>query len=582
MPGGYDLSPVPIHVEVREGESVVSWLRRLSVRYDVPARDLLRTAGAKRPITATNGVTVRLRGYRGIARRLGLTDPETSRLVNPTPLLAATAAYLDTFRPAGTQMRPGSRYCPQCLGEPEPFWPEHWQTPLSLICLAHRCYLVRACPKCGQPPLASTAWLARPVDLHRCPAQPRPSLIRGTGGQRHGWCDQDLSQLTPTTAPAEQVAAQQLLHDWARGPAEHATACGIAITHRIGFQALAELADASLGSGADLLDLPTDPTQVAAALPAAVRLLTQPSLDAAADAAAGMLAIDGPHAPIGSTGRILAHHYSPLLAAVQVHSVRDQLTIDQQLMFRTGHPLPRFPATTTPDSRRRLRLPAHRPHWPEPDPAWIPQTLWWKAVPMVLADHAHSALVRSLLAMALAKTGSTHDWTTIAEELQLPASHADRIDRLIRYYDRRGSWPVRLAALERLMTGLQQHPPPIDYPARRAVGQNPDLLTAAVEAGRRRHPTTVPTETLQRQLWERLTGGDIAYAPLPIRIELRSPDYRTFRRLHGVRESDLFHVAHHHLRKTTDVTGPLIWRPKLLPDLTTTGSEQAPPPTIPG
>lgn len=131
MPGGYDLSPVPIHVEVRGGESAVSWLRRLSVRYDVPAHDLLRSAGAKRPITATSRVTVRLRSYPGIARRLGSTDAETSHLVNPTPLLAATAAYLDTFPPAGTQIRPGSRYCPQCLGEPEPHWPEHWQSLLT-------------------------------------------------------------------------------------------------------------------------------------------------------------------------------------------------------------------------------------------------------------------------------------------------------------------------------------------------------------------------------------------------------------------------------------------------------------------
>lgn len=89
------------------------------------------------------------------------------------------------------------------------------------------------------------------------------------------------------------------------------------------------------------------------------------------------------------------------------------------------------------------------------------------------------------------------------------------------------------------MTGLQQHPPPINYPARRAVGQNLDLLTAAVEAGRRRHPITVPSETPQRQLWERLTGGDIAYAPHPLRIEPNTRDYLTFRRLHGVRESDL-------------------------------------------
>ncbi len=167
-----------------------------------------------------------------------------------------------------------------------------------------------------------------------------------------------------------------------------------------------------------------------------------------------MLAADGPHAPVRSAGRLLAHRYSPLLAAVQLRSVRDQLPPDQQLMFRARHPLPRYPTATTPDNRRRLRLPAHRPHWPELDPAWIPQALWGKAVPAVLADHAHSALVRSLLAMALAKTGSTRRWTTIADDLQLPASHARRIDRLIRCADRHGSWPAVLTALERLITGL--------------------------------------------------------------------------------------------------------------------------------
>lgn len=201
-------------------------------------------------------------------------------------------------------------------------------------------------------------------------------------------------------------------------------------------------------------------------------------------------------------------------------------------------------------------------------------------MPAVLADYAHSALVRSLLAMALAKTGRTSDWTLIADYLQLPASHAHRIGRLTRHLERHGSWPAVLTALERLMTGLQQHPPPIDYPARRAVAENLNLLAAAVEAGRRRHPTSVPTETLQRQLWERFTGGDIAYAPLLIRIELTSPDYRRFRRLHGIGESDLFHVAHQHLRRTAHTEGPLSWRPKLLPDLTGAGAsadgEQAP------
>jgi hypothetical protein len=58
-------------------------------------------------------------------------------------------------------------------------------------------------------------------------------------------------------------------------------------------------------------------------------------------------------------------------------------------------------------------------------------------------------------------------------------------------------------ALERLMTGLQQHPPPINYPARQGIGDDLALLTAAIETGQRRHPSPAPTETLIPQFWER-------------------------------------------------------------------------------
>lgn len=61
---------------------------------------------------------------------------------------------------------------------------------------------------------------------------------------------------------------------------------------------------------------------------------------------------------------------------------------------------------------------------------------------------------------------------------------------------------------------------------------------------------------------------------------MTSPDYRRFRRLHGVNESDLFHVAHSYLRRTADIEGPLSWRPGLRPALTAVGAsaddEQAP------
>ena len=122
------------------------------------------------------------------------------------------------------------------------------------------------------------------------------------------------------------MTGQRLLHEWATGAAEHATACGLAITHRLGFQTLAELVDAHLneaqpGDAVNLLELANNPATVAAGLPAAMDVLSQSSLDAAARALGGRLSYSGPHAPIGPAWRIVGHHYSPILAAVQLHSV---------------------------------------------------------------------------------------------------------------------------------------------------------------------------------------------------------------------------------------------------------------------
>lgn len=567
MPGGYDLAQLPLHLPPHDGESIVSWLRRLSARYDVPARDLIRAAGSRQPVTSTPRAAARLRNNRIIAVRLGLTPDEARSLVLPQPMAAATRNYLDTLHP-GAPVRPQSRYCPRCLAAPDPWWPDHWQTPLSLICPTHHCYLVCNCPGCRQPPYASSAWLSRSTELHRCPS--RLPAWRAATGRRAAWCDSDLTGAVSRPAPDDQVQAQARLHDWAPGSAEPAVACGTAITHRIGFQALAELLDATLSHTAtDPFDLDTDPADLGPGLAAALHVLDQPDLEQAA-AAAWMLPLDGTHAPTRPVLRIAQHHYNPLLAAIQLTGVRDQLPPAEQLTFRTGHPAPRYPTITTPRTQRRLRLSDHHPSWPEPDSVWIPQTLWWNTIPAAFlgyADPVLRALRGSVLAMALARTGTTRDWNDITRDLHLPTSHANRVDDLLADTQSTGTWPAVLTRLERLLTGLQQHPPPIDYPARRRLGNNLDLITAAVHVGRQRHPSPVPVDTLVQQFWERFTGGDIAYAPEPIRLNPATPPYTTFRRLHGVASCDLFHVAHRHLQQTALVAGPLSWRPGLLPCL---------------
>lgn len=568
VPGGYDLEPVPIHVEVRDGESAVSWLRRVSVRYDTPARDLLHAAGTVRPITSTTKVISRLRNNRTLLHRLGLDDDETRRLLIPAPLAAATLTYAETFTHNTVPAQPWMRYCPHCLAEPDPVWPDHWRCPLSLICPDHGVYLLQTCPGCHQQPHATPAWLTHPLELHRCPSRIHQH-DGGRGQRRLLWCGTDLSTAPTISAPPEQVAGQRLLHEWAAGTAEHTTACGLAITHRLGFQALVELLDAHLNDtklrdAASLFDLASVPATVAAGLPAAVHVLGQTSLDAAAQALGGRLSYHGPHAPIGPTWRIVEHHYSPILAGVQVHSVRDQLPAADQLMFRTGHQAPRYPATITVKLRRRLRLPEHHPHWPEPQISWIPQTIWPLAVPAALLSCTRPELRRTMPSMCLAKMGSAASWATICDDLALPTSHAHRIEGLLRYIQATGHWPDILASLEQLMTLLQQHPPPIDYRTRRAHADQIDAFTEAIDTAQPLHPSPRPNSVLVRQLWERFTGSDIAYAPDSLRLDPASHAYAAFRRHLTVRDADLFHIAHQQLRRSLQETGPATWTPSAI------------------
>ncbi|MFZ1412160.1 MAG: TniQ family protein [Micropruina sp.] len=561
IPGGYDIDDLPIHLPPHPGEATLSWMRRLAVCYDVPVRDLLRYAGAQRRISSSRGVATRLRTYPGMAARLGLTAEQIKLLVKIQPLAVATTTYAEAFgHPKPSQ--PQSRYCPRCLADPDPWWPDHWQLPLSWICPIHHIYLVNACPACGQPPQARFGWIGRVIELHRCPSQIRTTDRVGRRRVRD-WCNTDLSTAPAHPAPATAVASQQLLHDWAADSSNTpVTIAGLVVTHRIAFQALVELIDAA-SPGFDFLNLSSEPAEAGAGLSEAGQVLTAADLATAAEHAT-MLTYDGAHAPIRPNWRLTNHRYSPLLAAIQLAGIRDHLAPIDQLMFRTAPHAPRYPAGQLDDPKtvRRLRLPEHEPRLPEPNPAWIPQTIWPLCMPTPLLGCTDPALRNSLLAMALAKIGNHDPWMTICSQLRLPATHANRIGTYLRYVQARGTWSAIHAALDNLITLLQHHPPPIDYQQRRVIGRDTDILIEAVKAGRRRHPTDTDLLTLTRQFWEKFTGGNIAYAPEAIRLDLGTPTFVAFGGLNPLRHADVFHSAYLHLRSLCVVNGPLSWSPE--------------------
>jgi hypothetical protein len=166
-----------------------------------------------------------------------------------------------------------------------------------------------------------------------------------------------------------------------------------------------------------------------------------------------------------------------------------------------------------------------------------------------------------MLAVALAKMSNTHGWSDICTDLDLPARHATRITAMLRHTQRTGTWPAILTHLERLMTTLQRHPPPVDYPARRELGKNIPLLVDTIEAVPSAQPTETDTMSLVRQLWEQLTGGDIAYAPEAIRLELDSRDYAVHRSVADACDDDLLKFAYRRLQRVTTIDGPFTWCP---------------------
>jgi hypothetical protein len=568
IPAGYDLGPLPIRVPPRHGEAVVSWLRRASLRYDVPARILLRVAGTRQPISSTTRAATRLRNNPVLLQRLGLTADDRKQLLTINPIGAATDDYLKTLQ--RTTLTPAGwfRYCPLCLADPDPGWAADWQQPLTLLCLRHRVYLHTTCPGCGQHPMASPVWMSRPSELWACPAR-LPRHPNGAGRVVRPWCNTDLREIPACPVDADVHAAQQLLLTWAGNPQTLVTACKVTVTHAIGFHAFADLVDAYYqGDAHHLLDLTRPPQATAGGFRVAARVLTAASLDDAAAAASPLLRVAGSHAPIHPVTRLAGHPHNPLLAALQIHDHRDQLSPTYQLTFRTSHPLGRYPINPDLGAVNRLRLPEHRSigKRPERDPAWFPQTLWPDALPNNLAADMSSPLHRACLAIALAKLGTAANWAEITQILDLPhrtdQQHRIRIGQLDPQRDLAGHpLPHRPAAA---------NPPNPTTPRRLRAAPHTrrdiDVLDLALARTAHTHPSPLTTDQLRRVFWEAFTGGDITYAPQPLTISAGGREYLAYRtdaRDSFDRDLPRLQTAHHEISRLTDENlGPLTWTPR--------------------
>ena len=195
-----------------------------------------------------------------------------------------------------------------------------------------------------------------------------------------------------------------------------------------------------------------------------------------------------------------------------------------------SHRLGRYPLDPDLASNGRLRLPEHRTIGQRPvhNPAWIPQTLWVDALPAGLATGC-SPLHRACLAMALAKIGTADTWTEIANHLGLPPALANSIGSVLASWDRAGTWPAIHQHLDQLLQRFRTQPPPINYPRRRVLACDLDLIDRALADTADLHPSPLPDPQLRRVFWEAFTGGDIAYTLDRYAIDPDSPAYAAYR-----------------------------------------------------
>lgn len=567
--GGYDIERWPITVPIGPGEHVASWLARLAHRYDVAPSKLLEVAGASLTSHSPSRLLTQLDQRGPVLERL-LDLPEGAVTAAATvPLTAARVAYMRAYR----QRRPvpvtvACRFCPSCLAQDEGRWAAAWSEPLHLACPRHGVYLQARCPGCGQVPRSSGTWMTTSAPPWQCPQ--RHERATGQGPRtRAPWCEMDLREVPESLpAPAVLLGAQQLLLDLASVPREEGVVCaGIQTGAGECVEAFLELVTEYAAGAGTPVALETCPDRLAAAVTAAHRVLSAPSLVAAAAIADahGLLDVAGDLTPVGQPpARVRRRAHNPVLVAVRLASLAEQLAPASQLMYRTASDRPRYPASLLPLDPVAAggRADHTEPQAHASGLALIPQVLW----PGCLAEHAAVAGPhgRVALAMGLAKIGSLASWRTIAVELDLPGWVAGHLRHCWDRLRRPDRWKSVMADLEDLYQRLQTTPPAIDYRDRRQVADDHAFLAECISVACRVvvEPAGGDECDLLRRFYEIFTGGDIRYAPAPLTIT-DSEHYAAYRALTaGLAHDDPVMAHTFELTHTSGrVSGPLHWQP---------------------
>src|SRR6266568_6521580 len=196
--GGYSIDRWPIKIDIAEGETPMSWFRRVSDRYQLTPRQLCYSMGIKLGNNAK--IAVVLNRHR-----------DTVKAALDVWIEDFTTTHDEYLRSPwlGSFVDSAHRFCPLCLQE-NGCWKASWGSPLSVVCPRHRIFYVDQCPQCGAQPWRTDAWVGQCAPVHICTA--RLAAVEAGPKRKVGqWCGADLRQAPRTPAPDTVVQAQGFL-----------------------------------------------------------------------------------------------------------------------------------------------------------------------------------------------------------------------------------------------------------------------------------------------------------------------------------------------------------------------------------
>ncbi|MEZ0094977.1 TniQ family protein [Streptacidiphilus sp. EB129] len=507
-----ELRTLPIRVSPVPGEALDSWLEMTGHQLHTPLKELLRRLGlGPQPnrywhlrnwavqITPEEAASVAATCGTSADRILAMT---LSHYDQRAVIFTAATGKVDRQKLWGRATC--SRYCPDCLAENGGRWMLTWRLGWSYACLQHRRLLADLCPGCDRMQRRTGFPKQIVPQPGKCVTPLSTRDLEGVGPR----CGYDLSS-TETMALAPDHPAligQRLL----LGAIEAGTAVfGIYRDHPQPVREM--LSDARVLAHQILwrergkafsADLPTDLVQAhqlalntapqpfgpratevrpgfaapshasttAFAVTAALQILTQSDLDAAAALFAQLIGPVDASIVTPSTIRARGRTISTAFRAVQLKALAPHMVPIRALRYRTASALPQDPEPTGSVSLHRARS--------------IP-TMFWSAWSLRISPSINYRLrhMRAFLSCMLVAVGTRLETSTITQILGGVVDLASLSGRTKILRSDAAGWEKTERALVRLADYLDSTPAPIDYQRRRTLDYSellPDSLWTAI------------------------------------------------------------------------------------------------------